>query len=411
MEDYRKKAQQRYMEQQKIKIIEDEESKEQMRLAQEKIDKLKEEQTKKQVYIQSQMLIVDEYINSFKTDKTDDNIMLILTCIKGAIENIQAMISDDEKKVLLEQVLGFTAQVDQNNIARPKGVNTIANVQILKNGFEQIYELLNLNVDIQTLDTENDEKIAKELEKKINDAKHQKTKHDFKDDFHFPKDVYLEKHKPTYFPQGDKEFPQVLDHFIRDTPQEIKKGLKDKPHDVIPPKNHKPKITVQDDYPDPSDDPEINLDGYTDDSVTNYADDFMGDHMDDYMDKSDSGDDNDYGDIDDDDDNDDDNDDDVRDDAMKDHRNNVYHKMMDRMHVDGGGKDKDKVRHVPEVHHDSGSEEEPDEVIARRLQEEWNSPDKKEPVYTKPVYRGNKYEGLSCEDFMKMLMSEKVSHR
>ena len=150
----------------------------------EHLEKIRVEQTKKQVYMQSQLLIIDESIESFKSDKTDDNIMLILTIINGSIENIQKIIGNDEKKILLEQILKFTAEVDKNNTKRPKGVNTIANVKILKEGFTQIYDMLNLNINIQTLDTDNDEKIANELEKELNNIKHRKLKHDFDDDAH-----------------------------------------------------------------------------------------------------------------------------------------------------------------------------------------------------------------------------------
>ena len=300
MDDYRKKQQQKYLDQRKIKIEEDEQIKEkEEKLAkekQEKINKIKEEQTKKQVYIQSQMLIVDESIDSFKTDKTDDNIVMILTIIKASIENIQTMMGNDEKKVLLDQVLKFTTEVDKHNAKRPKGVNTIANVQILKNGFKQIYDLLNLNIDIQTLDTENDEKIAKELEKELNEAKYPKIKHDFAEpdyDYDYDVDDNADVDMINLPNVGHINHPP-----IRPAVQPF-----------VPPRNH-----VQ-------------------------------------MDDTDS--DNDHND------------------------------------------------------HDDHSED--DETVARRMQEEWNKPQKKDSKPSRPVYRGNKYEGLSCEDFMKMLMSEKVS--
>lgn len=284
MDDYRKKAQQKYLDQRKIKIEEDEQIKEkEEKLAkekQDKINKIREEQTKKQVYIQSQMLIVDEAIDSFKTDKNDDNIMLILTIIKASIENIQTMIGNDEKKILLDQVLKFTTEVDKNNAIRPKGVNTIANVQILKNGFKHIYDLLNLNIDIQTLDTENDEKIAKELEKEINEAKYPKIKHDF----------------------GEPDFDIDDDDDV----------------DMINAPAVQPFILPH-----------------------------------------------------------------------------VPHPQMDDTDSDND-------------HDDYNDHDEDDETVARRMQEQWNKPQKKDLKPSKTVYKGNKYEGLSCEDFMKMLMSEKV---
>lgn len=323
MDDYRKKQQQKYLDQRKIKIEEDEQIKEkQEKLAkekQEKINKIREEQTKKQVYIQSQMLIVDESIDSFKTDKTDDNIVMILTIIKASIENIQTMMGNDEKKVLLDQVLKFTTEVDKHNANRPKGVNTIANVQILKNGFKQIYDLLNLNIDIQTLDTENDEKIAKELEKELNEAKYPKIKHDFAE------------------PDYDYDVDDNADVDMIDLPNVghiNHPAIRPAIQPFAPPRNH---VQMHDT------------------------------------------------------------------DSDHDHHYRYHAFVPPRNHVQMHDTDSDND------HHDHDDHEEDDETVARRMQEEWNKPQKKDSKPSRPVYKGNKYEGLSCEDFMKMLMSEKVS--
>ena len=298
MDDYRKKAQQKYLNQQKI-IIEENAQVSEKQLAEEKLakeaenklmyekqehlEKIRVEQTKKQVYIQSQMLIIDESIDSFKTDKTDDNIMLILTIISASIENILKMIGNDEKKILLEQILKFTTEVDKNNTIRPKGVNTIANVKILKDGFTQIYDMLNLNIDIQTLDTENDEKIANELEKELNNLKHRKLKHDFDDD--------------GYIVDND---------FINDI-----NDVND--HEHIAPLPH-PQYESESD----NDDVDVEND-------------------------------------------------------------------------------------------DNYDSDEDDETIAKKMQDKWNTPKKK--VQLKPakaILRDAKYAGLNCEEFMKMLLGEKV---
>ena len=200
MEDFKSIAQKKYLDAKRIKIEEEEILKQK----EEEYKKMCEEQTKKQVYIQSQLMIIDEAIKSFKTEQTDDNIMLILTIIYGTIDNIQKLITNDEKKIITELVVKFTTDVDKLEIKRPKGINTIANVQILKDGFKRIYDLLDLDVDIQTQDTENDEKFAKELEKQINIGKKQvKMPHvldtDVDDDDDF------KHHIPTISPIGVKK--------------------------------------------------------------------------------------------------------------------------------------------------------------------------------------------------------------
>lgn len=160
MDEYRKKAQLKYLEQKRIKIVEEEQIKKE---EEEKIKKLKEEQLKKEFYVQSQILIIDEAVESYMRDKTDDNIMMILTIIDGCLENINSLWTQEDIKNITNLVIAFSNNVDANNNGRPKGLNTIANVKILKEGFEKIFKLLNLNVEIQTLDTDKDEEIARKL--------------------------------------------------------------------------------------------------------------------------------------------------------------------------------------------------------------------------------------------------------
>ena len=298
MDEYKQRQQKKYLEQKKIQIEEDEKV---IREKQEKLDKIREEQTKKQVYIHSQLLIIDESIDSFKTDKTDDNIMLILTNIKASFENIQKMISEDEKKIILDQVLKFTAEVDKNNAKRPKGVNTIANVKILKDSFKQIYDMLNLQVDIQTLDIDDDEKIARELEKEINKAKHPKINHEFEE-------------------ENEEEYNI----------------------DAMP-------VPAPMPFPIPMPKPIHN----------------------DLMEDTDE--------------------EDEQDDEQEEHH---------QVHQDNHGYDE---------HEEEEEEEEDDETIARRLQEELNRPEVKEPVRKRTVPRHTKYEGLSCEEFIVALSKEPVS--
>lgn len=168
MDDYKKKAHQKYLEQKKIKIEEDEQLK---REEEEKNKKIKEEQAKKEFYIQEQILIIEESIETYKIDKTDDNILMILTIINGALENIASLWTQENIKDITNLIIAFSNDVDSNNDKRPKGLNTIANVKILKDGFEKIFKLLNLNVEIQTNDTDNDAEIAKKLEETLNPKK------------------------------------------------------------------------------------------------------------------------------------------------------------------------------------------------------------------------------------------------
>jgi hypothetical protein len=79
MEDYAKLAKERYLAKQKI-IIEEETK------AKDKIRKMQEEIEKKVQYKKSQLQIIDTSIESYSTDKSDNNIMFIIVSILGVLE-------------------------------------------------------------------------------------------------------------------------------------------------------------------------------------------------------------------------------------------------------------------------------------------------------------------------------------
>jgi len=167
MEDYKKTAQLKYLQKRKIIIDEEQtlqrEKEEEQKKKDEEIKRLQEVELKKQEYIQSQICIIDESILTFNVDKTDDNIMLIITNIFSSIENIIKIVSDVQKQTIISKIIEFTTRVDEMNASRPKNINTILNVKTLSKGFMKIYELLGMDVEIVTLDTENDEDIARNL--------------------------------------------------------------------------------------------------------------------------------------------------------------------------------------------------------------------------------------------------------
>jgi hypothetical protein len=228
MEDYKQKAHLKFLKQKKIKFQEDDKVKkeqeeqirlqeEQKKLQEELLIKKREEDVKKHVYTQSQILIIDDTIKLYETDKTDDNIMLILTIINGCIDNIQTIWTPTDIQNITNLVIGFSNSVDANNIRRPKGIDTIANVKILKESFEMIFKLLNLNIDIQTLDTDKDAEIARKLQEDMRPPPHNKIhKPDFNIDAHEP---VFDDHEPD-FDAHEPDFDDD-DHEPVDIPEDI----------------------------------------------------------------------------------------------------------------------------------------------------------------------------------------------
>lgn len=153
-------ARQKYLNQQKIK----EEKEKKLAKEQEEKERIIREIIKKKMqYKKTQLKIIDDSIKSYSSDNSDDNIMFIIVCILGAIENIINNIDDVELDKIKEKVIKFTNCINSTNVSRPKNVHTIKIVNELSKGFKKIYNILGLQVEIQTLDTENDALIAKEL--------------------------------------------------------------------------------------------------------------------------------------------------------------------------------------------------------------------------------------------------------
>lgn len=160
MNDYKKIAHEKYMQRKKIIIEEDEKQK---KILEEEQKRIEEEQKRIRVYIQTQITIIEDSILTFNSDKDDDNILLIITNIIASIENIIDIIGETEKQIIISQIINFTNEVDKMNISRPKSINTIKIVNLLSKGFRKIYDLLGLDAEIITLDTDDDELIARNL--------------------------------------------------------------------------------------------------------------------------------------------------------------------------------------------------------------------------------------------------------
>lgn len=179
MDDYRKLAHQRFLEKQKIeeekKRLEDKEQLEKDELLKKDLEeKIKLEQEKREKELRNKMIVLQEIsiiqdiISSFDLDKSDDNINMILTVINGCIENIKEIWTSEDLNTIRDCVIAFSNAIDSSEIKRPKGINTIANVKILEDGFKKIFDSLNLDVEIKTLDTDGDQDYAKKIFDELN---------------------------------------------------------------------------------------------------------------------------------------------------------------------------------------------------------------------------------------------------
>ena len=57
----------------------------------------------------------------------------------------------------------MTHLINTANTSRPKNISTVKTVKELAKGFQQIYDILELQVVIETVDTDDDALIAREL--------------------------------------------------------------------------------------------------------------------------------------------------------------------------------------------------------------------------------------------------------
>lgn len=171
MDDYKQLAHQKYLQKKKE---EEEKERQQKMLEDEEIQRIEiekkkkqEEEDRKRIYLLTQIMIIEDSINSFTNETSDDNILLIITNIYSSIENIQNQMSQEDKEKIIKLVIDFTNKVDEQKKDRPNGINTIKVVNTLAEGFRKIYTLLELDVEIKTIDTSKDEEIAQNLAKPI----------------------------------------------------------------------------------------------------------------------------------------------------------------------------------------------------------------------------------------------------
>jgi hypothetical protein len=156
MEDYKQLAHQKFLQKKKAeeegekKILEElrKRKEDEDKKILEELKKRKEDEDKKELYIQNQLFIISDTIDSYTDNTSDDDLLLLITNIYSSIENIKDIMSFYHKNKIIEQVINFTNKIDKLNKERPKHINTIKNVNILSEAFQKIYILLGVNVEI-----------------------------------------------------------------------------------------------------------------------------------------------------------------------------------------------------------------------------------------------------------------------
>jgi hypothetical protein len=168
--DYRSIAQQKY-----LKFLDDK-----LRQEKEELEKIEIERKEKEVFelaqldiIQTSMFEIKSILLTYDFDTSDDNVILILITLMSNIEQIfSTKLSEEIKKPYIEEisslVIDFVNSVNKISETRVKHPDMIPNVVTINQIFSQIFELLNLDVDIVIMDTDGDEQIAKEHDRIYN---------------------------------------------------------------------------------------------------------------------------------------------------------------------------------------------------------------------------------------------------
>jgi len=142
MEDYRKRAHEKYI-QDKIKKEEQE-----------------FESIKQELDFMSLLCDIDEYIENIKTDFTSDNIILNISHIQNVLISY-IDINEDKIIDIHERIIKLTNII--NSIMERRLFNN-EKLKEISNYMKDLYQIANITIDIELMDTSGDEEYARQLE-------------------------------------------------------------------------------------------------------------------------------------------------------------------------------------------------------------------------------------------------------
>jgi hypothetical protein len=132
--------------------------------AKQKYEQFKIKEHDEQIVLISNILEIEDLINNIHIDKSDDNVIINLLNIKIIIEKIYDCLDDILKNKLINNMYLLMNILDEININRIKDVSMIDNVKEISYILTDIFKLVNIEIDIVSMDTSGDEELAKKLE-------------------------------------------------------------------------------------------------------------------------------------------------------------------------------------------------------------------------------------------------------
>lgn len=166
MDEYRKKAQEKYdIERKKKEYEQKEEERKRLEENQRKID---EENIKKHKIL-SIFLEIEDHIDNIQTNNSSENILYCLTMIESIIQiNINFLKKEDKIQELQNTVFNIINILNMlHENSNKKDLIVLKNIsEIMK----IIFNLIGLDIEIELMNTTNDEEFANEINRKLIDT-------------------------------------------------------------------------------------------------------------------------------------------------------------------------------------------------------------------------------------------------
>lgn len=172
MEEYRKRAKAKYeaekIEKERIQRDVELKQKEEEERQKQEIQRRLDEASMKKNKVMSIIWEIEENVDNLQMNYNSENILYNLTLIESLIHNnIEFLKTEDklgELQTIVLNLIDILNMLNENKEDK-KDLNVLKNISVL---MKNIFELVDLDIKIELMDTSNDENFAKEFNKKLN---------------------------------------------------------------------------------------------------------------------------------------------------------------------------------------------------------------------------------------------------
>lgn len=163
-EIYRERARKRHQEHLAQKEAEEKKIKEEIEKKEKENELIRRDLLNKQNNVTAIALEIEQNLDSLQFESSLDNILFTLTIINSLIENNINLLNEfDKTEEIREHVLNLVNIL--NEISERHKSTDLESLRLISNLMKNIFSLVEINIDIELMDTTNDLEVAKEIQK------------------------------------------------------------------------------------------------------------------------------------------------------------------------------------------------------------------------------------------------------